>query len=458
MVFMPPGGAKSTYASVYAPSWAIGVDPSVAIITASHTASLAESFGRRVRNMIRDDMYRDIFPVALDKENHSAKRWGTVSLDPELSATAQYYAAGVGGNITGRRADVGIIDDPFRSKEDADSETIREKAWNWYLADFRTRLRPNASVAIVNTRWHEDDICGRILPAKYDGESGWIQAKDGEWWFVLSIQALCERPDDPLHRKSGESYWPDWYSRQALEQEKKSQTPRNWSALYQQRPSPTDGAYWKRDWFQWYEPDDLPTHVRFYGASDYAVTDDGGDWTVHLVVAVAGAVNEERIYLVDHWREQTESDVWVDEWVRLVKKWKPVEWGEESGQIIKSVGPYLEKESRRHKAFTFRRQIVSASDKAQRAQAARAMASSGRIYLPRQSDWAGDFLERLVKFGASKIDDEHDTLGLIGRMLSEMTGKQSKRGAKPGPKPGTFAHMMKITDDKPDQPSRYRLR
>ena len=169
MIFMPPGHAKSTYASVLFPPWYLGRNPAKQLIGASHTAELAESFGRRVRNTVTSTEFSGIFSIQLAGDSQAAGRWGLVQ-------GGEYFGVGVGGSITGRRADGGIIDDPIRGREDADSETIREKTWNWYISDFRTRLKPNAFIILIQTRWHEDDLAGRILPEKYAGESGLITA------------------------------------------------------------------------------------------------------------------------------------------------------------------------------------------------------------------------------------------------------------------------------------------
>lgn len=444
MVLMPPGGAKSTYSSVLAPAWAVGRFPGTALIAASHTMELAQDFGHRVRGTITTPEYADVFPhTRLDPSRAAAKRWDALH---ETEPTSTYTAAGVGVGIAGKRADIAIIDDPFRSREDADSLLKRDRAWNWYLADVRSRLRGSAGrILLVQTRWHEDDIAGRVLPEGYDGESGWIRARDGEWWFVISIQALCEREDDILDRQPGESYWPGYYTREMLEQERITQTARNWSALYQQRPSPEEGDYYKRDWFQWY--DQLPKHCRIYGASDYAVTQDGGDWTTHVVGAVAGPTMMEDLYLVDYWTGQTASDIWVDEFIRLVLEWSPVEWAEEHGQIGKSLGPYIDLEQQRHNAWCLRSQFSVAGDKGQRGQAFRALAAQRRVYLPRHAIWAPQLLDRLLRFGATNRDDDHDALGLLGRLVYQMRGGKA-RDEKKGPKYGTFDYLLKMTDPK----------
>jgi predicted phage terminase large subunit-like protein len=406
MIFMPPGHAKSTYASNLFPTWYLGRNPTRQIIGASHTSELAESFGRKVRNIIGSDEYQNIFHIQLTGDSKAAGRWGLVQ-------GGEYFAVGVGGSVTGRRADGAIIDDPIRSREDADSETIRNKTWEWFRSDLRTRLKPGAFIILIQTRWHEDDLSGRILPNNYGGESGLIAAKDGEMWEVINFPAIADE-NDVLGREPGEALWPGWFSAEMLQQERISQGERNWSALFQQRPTPETGDYFQRDWIQYYE--DRPKNMTYYGASDYAVTANGGDYTVHGVV---GVDEDDNIYLVDWWREQVSTEAWITVFMELAKKWKPSKWAEEGGQIIKSVGPFIDKRTQEAGIYVYREQFTSASDKATRAQAIRGRMSQGKIFFPR-TGWAEKIIHELMRFPVGKHDDQVDVLSLIGRMLGEM--------------------------------------
>lgn len=442
MVFMPPGSAKSTYTSILYPAWYLGRNPKSNIITASHTAELAESFGRKVRNIVGSQEFNTVFKFGLLQDSKAAGRWG-------VEHGGEYYAVGVGGSVTGRRADLGLIDDPVKSREDADSETIRNKTWDWYLSDFRTRLKPGASIIIIQTRWHEDDLSGRILPENYKGESGQITARDGEIWTVVSLPAIAEN-NDAMGRQPGQVLWPEWFSHEMFDQERATQGERNWSALYQQRPSPETGNYFKRDWIRWY--DHKPAHLQMYGASDYAVTADGGDYTVHMV---AGLDPNDDLYILDLWRGQTDSQEWIEQFIDLVKKWKPVEWAEESGQIIKSVGPFIDKRQTETGAYCYRRQFTSSGDKPTRAQAIRARMAQGKVYFPKNVPWVEKLISELMSFPDGKNDDQVDVLSLFGRMLSEMY-----KAGKPKPKPVKPGHMTYdyITlDEEKKRRSKYRI-
>ena len=160
MLFEPPGHAKSTYASICLPAWYLGRNPDHSVIAASHTATLVERFGRKVRNQFNSPDWP--FPdVALAADLRAAGQW-------ETTEGGDYFAVGVGGAVTGRRADLGIIDDPIKGRKDADSITVRENLWDWYRADFHTRLKPDAAIILIQTRWHEDDLAntnGEIIAA-----------------------------------------------------------------------------------------------------------------------------------------------------------------------------------------------------------------------------------------------------------------------------------------------------
>lgn len=228
MVTMPPGSAKTTYVSRLFPAWYFGHFPrKLCIIGASHTADLAESISKDVQGYVKD--MGQILEYSLTSE--SVKGWRTTKKD-------EYKSAGVGGPITGRRADIAIIDDPVKDREEADSEVVREKQWKWYNSTLRSRLKPKGAVILVMTRWHGDDLGGRLLAAQRS-----------MWDFVnLPAEAL---EDDPLGREPGEFLWGDDTYDYANElRETKAELElngmmRDWGALYQQNPQPIEGSLFK---------------------------------------------------------------------------------------------------------------------------------------------------------------------------------------------------------------------
>ncbi len=394
-VFMPPGSAKSTYASILFPPWLLANQPKANLLAASHTTELAEKWGRRVRNLV--NQHSIALGIEPDPLSQAAGRWA-------LTSGAEYYSAGVGTGIAGFRAKFGLIDDPIRSRQDADSELIRDRIWDWYINDFRTRLVPGAAQVLIQTRWHEDDLAGRAL--------------NHSKWHVISLPAIAE-DNDQLGRAVGEPLWDDdayGYGEQI--QELRKNTPaRTWSALYQQRPAPEDGDYFKAEWLRPYEKAPDPKTMRIYGGSDYAVTADGGDYTVHAVV---GIDPEGRMYLLDLWRKQASSDVWVEAFCDLVKTWKPIGWAEEHGQIKSGVGPFLEKRQRERQTYVHREQFPTRGDKAVRAQSIRGRMALEGLYVPIGAAWYPELRSELLSFPAGKHDDQVDALGLVGQLLDKM--------------------------------------
>lgn len=400
MVCMPPGSAKSTYTSVIFPAFFLGRNPGLSVIAASHTQELAERFGRRVRNLVAAKEFGNVFGVGLAEDSAAAGRWDT-------SKGGEYFAAGVGGSITGRRADLAIIDDPVKSREDADSERSREKAWDWYTNDLLTRLKPGARQIVVMTRWHEDDLGGRILERERDR------------WHVIEL-AMEAMPNDPLGRKVGERLWPEWYTDEMVNVAKMD--VRGWNALYQQQPASEEGDYFKREWFGDYE--ELPKTLRIYGASDYAVTDSGGDYTEHGVFGVAP---DGDLYVIDWWRGQTAPDEWIDELCTLILEHEPLCWFGESGPIRRSVEPFLKRRMNERQAHCRIEWIASIHDKPTRARGFQALASMGKVHFPKNARWKSDVIGQLLRFPAGKHDDAVDVCSLIGRGLQFIGTAKKKR-------------------------------
>lgn len=400
---MPPGAAKSTYTSILFPTWFLSRNPKASILAASHTVDLAEQFGRKVRNLA--DEYREILGYALSEDSKAAGRWAT-------SARGAYLAAGAGKGIAGYRASLCIIDDPIRGRADADSPVVRESIWNWWISDVRPRLFPHAAVVLVQTRWHEDDLAGRILQ------------HEGDRWEVINLPMEAEG-DDLLGRKPGERLWPEWYEDDQIRDAKGN--ARVWSALYQQRPVPLEGGLFKADWF--HEVDHLPplSSLRRYGGSDYAVTSDGGDYTVHMVI---GLDPEDNMYLLDVWRKQASSDEWVEAWCDMVLKWEPKGWAEEKGQITSGVGPWLTRRQRQRKAWCFRSQFPTRGDKAIRAQSIVGRLASCGLRILRGAPFKNDLISECVRFPGVN-DDQVDALGLVGQLLDVMQKGKLEDRKKP---------------------------
>lgn len=407
---MPPGSAKSTYTSVVFPTHYMGRFPRSSIIVASYGSELPAKFGRRARSIVQQPIYSRIFDTILSSESSAVDAWALLN-------GSEWMAAGILTGITGNRVDGVIWDDLIKGREQAESDTIRQKTWDAYIDDLTTRKKPTSWEIGITTRWHEDDPAGRILPEKYNGESGWIQGRDGNDWYVVCLPAECERNDDILGRKPGEILWPEWFTPEYFAPFKRN--ARTWNALFQQRPAPESGDYFKAEWLK-----DCPKlkqppreELTIYGASDYAVTGDGGDFTVHVVVGVDKDAN---IYLLDLWRKQATSDIWIDALCDLVKVWKPIGWAEESGQIRSAVGPLLTKRLMERRLYVVRAQFPSRSDKAVRAQSIRGRMAMQGLHVDFSSPWFPALKAEMMMFDNGKYDDQVDALSLIGQVLDKM--------------------------------------
>ena len=424
-IFMPPGSAKSTYASVLFPPWFLSRKPDACVIAASHTQELADSFGRRVRNIVSE--FGPVLGYKLAEDSQAAGRWAT-------TLKGEYYAVGICGAVTGRRADLALIDDPVRSAEDADSELNRQRQWDWYQFDLMTRLKPNAAIVLIQTRWHEDDLAGRIL------------ASEGDKWRVVRLPMVAES-DDALGRKPGEPLWPEYFTDEMRTSAKAS--PRVWSALYQQRPSPEEGGFFKRDWLKGYQPSDLPKQLRFYVASDHAVsTKQEADKTCLLPVGVDadGVI----WVLPDVVWDRLESDKTVEAILNVMKARKPLLWWAEAGHISKSIGPFLRRRMIESNTFVPINEVTPVKDKRTRAQSIAGRMSMGMVRFPKFAPWWSDAEAELLNFDTGKHDDFVDALAHVGMGLDTMLAA-NQIPADTRPPTGTLAWVKESSKRREQQ-------
>ncbi|MBX3703983.1 MAG: phage terminase large subunit [Steroidobacteraceae bacterium] len=399
MILMPPRHGKSELASRRFPAWALGDRPDLDIIAASYSSDLATDFGREVRNIVGSPEYAALFQTRLAVDSQAANRWHT-------NDGGMYVAAGVGTSITGRGANIFLIDDPFKDREDADSEIRRKRVWDWYTSTAYTRLAPGGAIIVINTRWHDDDLSGRLLA---EAENG------GDQWDVLSLPAIDA---------DGQALWPEWYPLERLEQIRAVLPARDWNALYQQEPVPDEGEFFKAAWFSDYG--ELPERLNVYGASDYAVTADGGDYTEH---GIFGVDSQENVYVLDWWYGQTASDTWIERQCDLIIAHTPGCWFGESGVIRRAVEPFLVRRMEQRRAHCRIEWLPSIADKPTRARSIQALASMGKVFLPKNAPWKGRVLNQLMRFPAGKNDDAVDVCGLVGRGLKHVRAKPVRREA-----------------------------
>lgn len=382
----------------------------------SHTRPIAKQFLRQIKlELERNAKLKAWFPdILYDDPRSESPKWsedeGIIVRRRGNPKESTIEAWGlVDGQPTSKHFNRTIYDDVVTRESVTTPEMIKKTTQAWELSRNLTAI--GGKSRYIGTRYHFFDtyaemmrrgIRARVYTATADG------MPEGEPVF-LPREVLAQK-----RLEMGETFW----------------------AQMLMQPRASESAYIKREWFKWYDRPTTPQgmqalirskHLRCYGASDYAITADGGDWTIHGVV---GVDPQDDIYLLDEWRGQTESHRWVEAFIDMVAVYKPLMWAEENGQIIKSLGPFITQRMRERRVYCMREQFTSAADKPSRARAFQARAAMGKVWLPHSAPWLEDLLMVLLSFPLGKHDDDMDMLGLIGRMLDTMVG-----GKKPAPAP-----------------------
>lgn len=408
----PPRSGKSELFSRRFPAWAFGQNPNLQMIAASYSADLSSRMNRDVQRIIDSEEYAGIFPETSFSTNTSAsinsqKNIRNSEIFEIAGYSGSYRSAGVGGGITGMGADIAIIDDPVKDAKEANSQTVRDSIWDWYTSTFYTRLSPKSGILLGMTRWHEDDLAGRLLAEMKNG---------GDQWRVVSFPAISE--EDEEYRKAGEALHPERYDLTHLSKIQKAVGTQTWNALYQQRPSSKGGDVIKRSWFK-NRYTVLPRMKRVIIAGDTAQkVKQHNDYSVFIV---AGEGYDGGIYIIDLIRGKWEAP-------ELEQKLKDV-WSKYRAQhSIASV--YIEdKASGTGLIQTIQRQqlipikaVQVDADKYTRVLGIQGYIESGYVYLPADAPWIEDFLSECEKFTATdshKHDDQVDTLVIALNVLSK---------------------------------------
>lgn len=424
MIEMPPRHGKSELASRRFPAWFLGKNPDKSIIAASYNSDLASDFGRDVRNIVKDSAFSKLYDVTLAADSSAAGRWHT-------NKGGSYVSAGVGTAVTGRGAHVLLIDDPFKDRAEADSETIREKVYNWYLSTAYTRLEGGISAAdddplwcdsveqameegdpfpgaivVINTRWHEDDLSGRLLRDMANG---------ADQFERLALPAI----DD-----NGNALWPEKYPIERLLEIKATLTRvsnREWNSLYQQKPTAEEGTFFKREWFKRFNLGEEPETTN-YQSGDFAVTDGGGDFTEF---GVFGIDADRDIWIKGWWYGQESADVWIDAQLEQYSRFSCFAAFGESGVIRRAVEPLQRLmmtqrnlDPKRPSVFPRYEWIKRVNDKVISARSFQGMAAQGMIHIP-YCDWGNRLIDQLCKFPAGAHDDAVDPCALLGMAIAD---------------------------------------
>jgi predicted phage terminase large subunit-like protein len=413
----------------------MGKYPSTPVILTGYGDTIVRKHGRRARQLVSSSEYRAIFDTTLHPDTQAIDDWA-------LTNGSGYIAKGIQSGLTGNRAHGLIWDDTIKGRLEAESFTVRENTWLAYRDDARTRKIPTAWEVGIGTRWHEDDIPGRILPDEWKGESGFIKCKDGKVWYVLCLQAQVEHEGDPLGRKIGEYLWTDWFN---IDGDVEAYwaplklDARSWGSLYQQIPTPPEGEMFKADWVQYYTH--LPADVTNYLSGDYAVTPEGEatdpDWSVIGCWAVAP---DRKVYFRDGWKGRTSANVWIDQILDLTERHEPLAHITGKGQIRRAIEPYFRERMAARGVFVRPEWIEETYAKRVNLWAFQAMMAAGQVYWPRNNELAEWVIRQLIGFGTLTHDDGADMCAFLGRYLNRLWAPKVKKEQPPPPvlKPGVI--------------------
>ena len=393
-ISMPPRHTKSEFGSFLFPAWFLGKFPDKKVMQSSNTSELAVGFGRKVRNLVDSEQYHEIFPnVKLRQDSKSAGRWA-------VNQHGEYFAIGVGGTMTGRGADVVIIDDPHSEQEAAlaaHDPSVYDSTYEWYTSGPRQRLQPNGAIIIIATRWGDRDLIGRVL--KDAAERG----KEDEW-RVIEFPAILP---------SGNPLWPEFWPLNLLEDLKAELPPAKWNAQYQQSPTGEEGAIVKREWWKIWEKDDPPPCSFIIQSWDTAFTkNERSDFSACTTWGVFNLDEDERdvnIILLDAFQKRMEFPELKDKALTHYKEWEPdaciVEAKAAGAPLVfelRTMGiPVSEYTPSRGKKG-------QSNDKIARLNSVADLFRSGKVWAP-DTRWAREVIEQMAAFPNAAHDDLVDS-------------------------------------------------
>ena len=410
IIAAPPAHAKSVYSSHNFPAFWLGNYPRDKIIAVSHTQPFAEDIGRKVRNLVQNPLYGQLFDgVTIDPASRAAARWDT-------TAGGSYFTTGVGGSVVGRRANLILIDDPYKSKQVAFSPAERKKISEWYFTDIVPRMLPNGAIVIIATRWHEEDLTGEILRKSDAGEI--------EPFELISLTAVCEDPDnDPMGRVYGEALWPSQYPYEKLMEIKGGLTDATgdlaeWNALFQQRPKPAHSGEVSMSWFGSHDNNRLPDDQQYLSVVSWdtaGTSSERSDYTVGLACKMG--LKDRKFYLTDMYRQRAEFHTLMRDIPAFNAKHQAqavlvenkgtgtslIQVLRSSGQNIIPVAP--QKQGSKENRFELAIPALEAK----------------RVSLPKQGEWTSDFQEELLTFPGGNHDDIVDAFSQLVNHYSHRT-------------------------------------
>ena len=388
IINMPPRHTKSEFGSYMLPAWFLGRDPAKKIIQCSNTAELAVGFGRKVRNLVGSEQYAKIFPnVNLRSDSKAAGRWST-------NSNGEYFAIGVGGTVTGKGADLLIIDDPHSEQEAAIASTnpeVYDKVYEWYSSGPRQRLQPGGAIIVIMTRWSKKDLTGRILKSAIE--------KDGDEWETIDFPAILP---------SGKALWPQFWDIKELEVLKEELPVSKWNAQYQQQPTSEEGALIKRDWWKVWDNENHPQCTYLIQSWDTAFTkNERSDYSACTTWGVFYLNEDEmqpNVILLDAYKARLEFPELKEKAFNMYKEWTPDSFIVEA----KASGLPLIGELRRMGIPVSEFTPTRGNDKIARLNSVTDLFASGKVWAPPRR-WADEVIEEMASFPNSDHDDLVDS-------------------------------------------------
>ena len=408
LISAPPGSAKSSVASVLFPIFFLANHPTAQIITCSHTEALAERFGRRVRNLINE--HSAVLGLQLSEDSQAAGRWS-------LKSGGSLLGLGATGAIAGARADLVILDDIFRSMDDAYSENTRQRISDWFYGEVLPRAKPGCRVVGIGTRYHHQELFAELeASGRYK---------------VIKLTAVAEEGDE-LNRPVGTYLWsdqPDTYPYgEFLSQQREVLPPRIWASQFMCKPSPIEGAILKASWLKTYHNPPPRDTMKTYIAVDFAVTESvKADFTA---IVVFGLDPSSDIFVLQVWRRQADAATSVDALLDMVRDWKPLVVVTEAGGLKNAIGPFLIERMRQRHIYAPLETIPSRHAKEIRAASIAGRMAVRGLFLPAQAPWLSDLVSEILAFPTS-TNDQIDCLSIFGQLLDRLVPGRVPTPPKP---------------------------
>lgn len=394
MISMPPRHGKSDTATKKFPSWVLGKSPDFPIIVSTYSQDLSSKFGQGTRDLMNSRNYKAVFNTRLRDDTQSKASWMT-------EKDGGYEAVGVGGAITGKGFKIGIIDDPIKNDEEAESLLIRDKIHSWYSTTFYTRQEGNAAIIVIQTRWHDDDLYGRLIKEQIEAEKN--GESDYDKWEIINFTAVAE--SDDKYRKTGEPLWSEKFSLEQLNKTKKTLGPYKWSALYQQNPVDADAQEFKKHWFKYRTLDELARmSTRNFLTIDPASAMRGNSDNIG---AVLNMVDRENKWNFLTWKLRLNAPELINFIFKIKADYGFEKVGIEEGVYQQVIKPYLDKEMRTRNVFF---EVVelkhSQNQKVLRIRGLIPYYNSGSIF--HVEGFSADIEEELIIFPKGAHDDVAD--------------------------------------------------